>query len=60
MCWRFESGHWRSIRLLDEAAQVAPIGPGAPAGEGDASIRDLAADIAREVAAEVAAGESSD
>jgi len=46
MAWRFETGRWRTIRLLDpidrEAAQVAPIGPGPPAAEPDAAVRDLA------------------
>jgi hypothetical protein len=46
MAWRFESGRWRSIRLLDnerrQAAQVAPLGPAPPATDPEASVRDLA------------------
>jgi len=45
MVWRFESGAWRKIRLLDpavrEAAEHAPAGPSPPASTPDASIRDL-------------------
>ncbi|MCA9291386.1 MAG: MATE family efflux transporter, partial [Phycisphaerales bacterium] len=55
MCRRFETGRWRSIRLLDDAATSATIGPGPPAAEADASIRDLAGEIAAEVAAEIEA-----
>ncbi|MCH8153494.1 MAG: MATE family efflux transporter [Planctomycetes bacterium] len=46
MSWRFETGRWRSIKLLEprarDAAQVAPIGPGPPATDPDAAVRDLA------------------
>lgn len=49
MAWRFESGRWRRIRLLDDAehdaAVHAPIGPSAPAGSADASVRDLCEDF---------------
>jgi len=58
MAWRFESGHWRSIRLLEneeesteprqEAARVAPFAPGVPASGGEASVRDLAGDLGLE------------
>ena len=41
MAWRFESGRWRSIRLLDPAARVAPIGPGPPPTDPSASSRDI-------------------
>ncbi|MCH8822165.1 MAG: MATE family efflux transporter [Planctomycetes bacterium] len=46
MAWRFESGRWRSIKLLgtarEEAAEIAPIGPGIPAGDATAAVRDIA------------------
>ena len=43
MTWRFESGRWRSIRLLDtETTHTAgPITGIAPATQADQSIRDL-------------------
>jgi len=51
MAWRFESGRWRSIKLLAEpardAALVAPIGPGPPPTTADAAVRDLAEDVGR-------------
>lgn len=51
MCWRFESGRWRSIQLLSddsrqEAAEIAPLGPGPPASAPDASVRDIAEELA--------------
>ncbi|MCH7572197.1 MAG: hypothetical protein IH891_04715 [Planctomycetes bacterium] len=53
MVWRFESGAWRSIKLLDEserdAAGIAPIGPGVPAAMAEGSYRDLAEEIAESV-----------
>jgi len=48
MAWRFESGAWRSIRLLqpaasgEEAAENAAIGPTPPSSIPEAAIRDLA------------------
>jgi MATE family multidrug resistance protein len=52
MAWRFESGRWRSIELLDpdrqDAAQVAPLGPGLPAGEAEAAVRDIAEELGRD------------
>ncbi len=57
MSWRFESGRWRSIKLLatpqKEAMEVAPIGPGLPAGTADAAVRDIAESMAE-------AGESAE
>ncbi len=61
MAWRFESGRWRSIKLLHDetdeaalietsAADVAPIGPAPPAGSAEGSIRDIAEEIADEYA----------
>ncbi|MCP3902459.1 MAG: MATE family efflux transporter [Planctomycetes bacterium] len=50
MAWRFESGRWRSIKLLApeerEAARVAPLGPGLPPGEAEAAVRDIAEELA--------------
>jgi MATE family multidrug resistance protein len=50
MAWRFESGRWRSIKLLPpeerEAARVAPLGPGLPPGEAEAAVRDIAEELA--------------
>lgn len=46
MAWRFESGKWRSIKLLDTpeevAAKTGPVGPTPPASTPDASVRDRA------------------
>jgi MATE family multidrug resistance protein len=69
LAWRFERGHWRSIRLLESAAgaepgvdslrraaaQLAPIGPAPPGADGEAPARDEA----EEIAASVAASEAS-
>jgi len=48
MAWRFESGAWRSIKLLatprEEAAEVA-LGPTPPATTPDAAIGDLAGEF---------------
>jgi len=45
MAWRFESGRWRSIRLVDspqeDAAESAPLGPAPPASTPDAAVCDL-------------------
>ena len=53
MFYRFESGAWRSIKLLGEAkrdaAGIAPIGPGVPAAMAEGSYRDLAEEIAESV-----------
>jgi MATE family multidrug resistance protein len=57
MAVRFESGRWRSIRLLDpvrrEAAEVAPLTTGPPAAAAEAAVVDLAGEIG-----EARAGES--
>ncbi len=49
MGWRFESGRWRSIQLVDSTesrgAKQRPVGPGAPSTIPDASVRDIAEDI---------------
>ena len=49
MAWRFESGRWRSIRLLDtaeqEAARATPPGPAPPATDPDAAARDRALEV---------------
>lgn len=53
MWWRWESGRWRTIRVLTPeraaAAAVAPIVAGPPAGLGGESAEDLAGDVIREV-----------
>ncbi len=50
MAWRFECGRWRSIKLMgtvaEEAAEIAPIGPGIPAGDATAAVRDIAESLA--------------
>ena len=44
MACRFESGRWRSIKLLDtpeeEAAELAAVGPMPPASTPESSLRD--------------------
>lgn len=49
MAARFESGRWRNINLLgplaEDAARVAPLSPGPPATDPDASVRDIAASL---------------
>jgi len=49
MALRFESGRWRRIRLMDDtehdAALHSPLGPAAPAGTPDGSVRDLCEDM---------------
>ena len=45
MAWRFESGRWRLIKLLDtseeEAVEIATVGPMPPASTPDSSLPDL-------------------
>lgn len=49
MGWRFESGRWRSINLVDDTesqgARQQPVGPGAPSTIPGGSVRDIAEDI---------------
>ncbi|MBT8486192.1 MAG: MATE family efflux transporter [Phycisphaerales bacterium] len=49
MAWRFESGRWRSIRLLGDieadAARRMPPAPALPASEADAVARDIAPEL---------------
>ncbi len=50
MGWRFESGRWRSLKLLEatqrDAARIAPVGPGLPESEPEATVRDIAQELA--------------
>ena len=45
MGWRFESGAWRRIRLVgstaEQAARIAPLVGGVPAGDAAGSVEDL-------------------
>ena len=45
MVWRFESGAWRRIRLVgstaEQAARIAPLVGGVPAGDAAGSVEDL-------------------
>ncbi len=49
MAWRFESGGWRNLSLLEstrrDAARLAPIGPGLPESEPEATVRDIAQEL---------------
>ena len=49
MAWRFESGGWRSLNLLESiqrpAARIAPVGPGLPESEPEATVRDIAQEL---------------
>ena len=49
MAWRFESGGWRNLNLLEstqrDAARLAPVGPGLPESEPEATIRDIAQEL---------------
>ena len=51
MGWRFESGRWRSLDLLQspqrEAARLAPLGPGLPKSEPGAAVRDIAQEMGK-------------
>jgi MATE family multidrug resistance protein len=53
MAVRFESGKWRSIKLLEtaeerDAARIAPLGPAPPAAEGAATTRDIVEEVGEE------------
>lgn len=60
MAWRFETGRWRKIKLLDDdddagriqrdAARHAPISSGPPAECGEGSVRDIAEEVGDVVA----------
>ncbi|MEM7227497.1 MAG: MATE family efflux transporter [Planctomycetota bacterium] len=54
MALRFESGRWRSIKLIDDAAhdaaRIAPISPGPPAETSGSSVRDIAEEVAESIA----------
>ena len=49
MAWRFESGGWRNLKLVEstqrDAARLAPVGPGLPESEPEATIRDIAQEL---------------
>ncbi len=51
MARRFETGRWRSIRLVDpekrEAARVAPLGPAPPPTGTTSAVRDIAEELGR-------------
>ena len=51
MAYRFESGRWRGLRILEptkqDAARIAPLSPTAPVSEPGAAIADIAEEVGR-------------
>ncbi len=51
MAYRFESGRWRSLRILEptkqDAARMAPISPTPPVSEPGATVADIAEEVGR-------------
>jgi MATE family multidrug resistance protein len=51
MAYRFESGRWRTLRILEptkqDAARIAPLSPTAPVSEPGAAVVDIAEEVGR-------------